>query len=94
MVQVPASISEADVPEAVQTGGVVDEKLTGSPELAVAAKVTFDRATWLPIAGKLMVCDACPTVCVNTADVLPALLLSPLYTAVMLCAPAAKLAVE
>jgi hypothetical protein len=40
IVQVPAEISVAVEPETVQTEGVVDVKLTGRPELAVAVNVT------------------------------------------------------
>jgi len=36
MVQVPATSREAVEPVTVQIAGVVDVKLTGSPELAVA----------------------------------------------------------
>lgn len=36
MVQVPVAIKEAVVPDTVQAAAVVDTKLTGRPELAVA----------------------------------------------------------
>ena len=39
MLHVPAAISVTVVPDTVQTAGVVDAKVTGRPELAVALVV-------------------------------------------------------
>ncbi len=44
MVQVPAPSSEAVVPETVQMVGVVEVKLTGRPELAVADSAMVELA--------------------------------------------------
>jgi hypothetical protein len=57
MVQVPAANSEAVDPETVQMVGVVELKLTGSPELAVAVSVTpIDVLIgWVGIAAKVIV---------------------------------------
>ena len=49
---------DAVAPATVQTEVVADEKLTVSPELAVADSVTFAPTFWLAIAGKLIVCGA------------------------------------
>jgi hypothetical protein len=45
----------AVVPETEQTEVVAEAKLTVSPELAVADRVTFAPTIWLPIVGKIMV---------------------------------------
>lgn len=62
MVQVPTAISVAVVPLTVQMVGVDDVKLTGSPELAVAVKVTVAGVVvpriWVGIVPKLMVWGA------------------------------------
>jgi hypothetical protein len=42
IVQVPAASSEANEAETVQTEGVVEVRLTGSPELALAANTIVD----------------------------------------------------
>jgi hypothetical protein len=57
MVQVPAVISEAVVPETEQTAAVVEAKLTGRPESDVADSATVPPADWAAIAPKVMVCD-------------------------------------
>ena len=45
----------------VQIPGVVDAKLTGSPELAVAVKLGVVPKLWLPGLGKEIVCVALVT---------------------------------
>ena len=57
MVQVPTVSSEAIEPETVQTVDVIDVKLTGSPELAVAVNVTptDEFIAWFGIALKVIV---------------------------------------
>jgi len=50
-VQVPAACSKAVDPEVVQTVGVVEVKLTGSPELAVATNETVVLALWSEVTG-------------------------------------------
>ena len=55
MVQVPAAINEAVEPETVQTAGVVDAKLTASPELAVADRAKEVPAVCAAIPAKAMV---------------------------------------
>ena len=55
MVQVPPAISDAVLADTVQTDGVRELKLTAKPELAVAERFTFVKATWVAMAGKLMV---------------------------------------
>ena len=54
MMQLPVALTEAVVPVTVQTAGVTEAKLTVSPELAVADKVTLAPITWLAMGGKLM----------------------------------------
>ncbi len=44
MVQVPAASSEAVAPETVHMAEVVEVKLTGSPELAVAVSAKVELA--------------------------------------------------
>ncbi len=61
MVQVPAAYSEAADPETQQMVGVVEVKLTGSPELAVAVSVKDPLIVWGEIGKKLMVCWISPT---------------------------------
>jgi hypothetical protein len=59
-VQVPPEISVTVVPATVQTEGVSDEKLTASPDDAVALTVIGPVPnSWLAMTGKLMVCAAC-----------------------------------
>ncbi len=60
MVQVPAASSEAIDPDTVHTAGVVEVKLTGSPELAVAVSVKAMLIIWGEIGKKLMVCWVLP----------------------------------
>jgi hypothetical protein len=45
----------AVVPATVHTAGVVDAKLTGSPELAVAVRETDPPALWPATTPKLIV---------------------------------------
>jgi hypothetical protein len=54
MVQFPEAISDAVASATVQTVFVVDTKLTGNPELAVADKVSVVPAVWLAMATKVM----------------------------------------
>ena len=60
MVQVPGASSEAVESETVQIVGVVDVKLTGSPELAVAVKAKVELAFCAGIAPNVMVCWVLP----------------------------------
>jgi hypothetical protein len=57
MVQVPTEISVTVEPETVQTEKVVDLKLTGRPELAVAGNATATDVltTWGGIAANVIV---------------------------------------
>ena len=55
MVQVPETRSVTVEPEMVHTVAVVEAKLTGNPELAVAVNVIDEAAGWLVIAAKLRV---------------------------------------
>ena len=65
MVQVPAATSVSVLPLTVQTLGVVEAKLTGRFELAVATNAGGAvPKVWLPGEVKLMVCavsGAAPT---------------------------------
>lgn len=85
MVQVPTAINVAVVPLTVQTAGVDDVKLTGSPELAVAVKFTVAGVVvpsiWVGIVPKVIVCTVsgsaetaklCPTSGAATNVALPA----------------------
>ena len=57
MVQVPAATSVSVLPLTVQTLGVVEAKLTGRPELALATSVGgATLMIWLPGELKVMVC--------------------------------------
>jgi hypothetical protein len=56
MVQVPEAMNVAVVPETVQTDVVVEMKLTGNAELAVAARVSGVPTFWAPGLAKVMVC--------------------------------------
>ena len=59
MEHVPAATSATEAPETVQTAGVVEAKLTASPELAVALTVNAALFTCrLLRAAKLIVCAA------------------------------------
>ena len=55
MVQVPVPMNVAVEPETVQTAGVVDAKLTASPELAVADRTRVVPAVCGAIPAKAMV---------------------------------------
>ena len=58
MVQLPYSSSDAVLPETVHTAGVVEEKVTDRPELAVADRATLvDAICPSGMDGKVMVCD-------------------------------------
>jgi hypothetical protein len=56
MMQFPAATIEAVLPETVQIAGVVDEKLTARPELAVADRFTVAPMFCAAMAAKVMVC--------------------------------------
>ena len=58
--QVPAVSSAAVVPEIVQTDVVVDTKLIGNPELAVAVSARVELALCAGIEEKVMVCCELP----------------------------------
>ena len=60
MVQVPAISNEAFGPETLQIAGVVDAKLTGRPELAVAVSARIELADWTGICSKMMDCVVFP----------------------------------
>ena len=60
MLQVPAVARVAAEPPTIQTAGVVEIKLTGNPELAVAASVRVEAATCVGIDPKLIVCVVVP----------------------------------
>jgi hypothetical protein len=53
--QVPAATRVTDAPATVQTAVVVDAKLTGNPELAVALSVAVEPTDPLPGAANVMV---------------------------------------
>jgi hypothetical protein len=57
MVQVPAAMKVAVVPETVQTLVVVEAKLTVKPELAVAVSVSGVPMLCVLGAAKVIVCD-------------------------------------
>ena len=62
MEQLPTATSVSVLPLTVQTLGVVEAKLTASPELAVAASAGgVVPSVWLPGEAKLMVCAPAPT---------------------------------
>ena len=54
-VQVPAANRLAVAPEIVHTVGVVEAKLTGRPELAMAVRLSVVSAYCAAIAAKLIV---------------------------------------
>ena len=61
-VQVPAATSVSAVPLTVQTAGVLDAKLTKSPELALAINAAgVVPSVWLPGDTKVMVCAPAAT---------------------------------
>jgi hypothetical protein len=49
----------AVAPETEQTDDVVEVKLTGNPEVAVADSESSVPAVWPAIAPKVIVCDSC-----------------------------------
>jgi hypothetical protein len=55
IVQVPAVSRVATLPDTAQTDGVVDAKLTGRPEEAVALRLTDADNVAPGIGGKLIV---------------------------------------
>jgi hypothetical protein len=57
MVQVPAAIKDALVPDTVHTAVESDTKDTASPELAVADSVKVAPTDCVAIELKVMVCD-------------------------------------
>ena len=58
MAQVPAMSNDAVVLETVHTVGVEELKVTVRPEVAVAARVSVERAFWAGIGPNAMVCDS------------------------------------
>jgi hypothetical protein len=63
MVQAPAPTTETVLPDTVQTAGVVDEYLTGSPELAAAVRRNGAAPnTRLGNAGNAICCVPATTV--------------------------------
>lgn len=62
MVQVPAAINVAVVPETVQMLVVVDVKVTAKPELAVAESDSGTPTVWVPGFVKVMACITSATV--------------------------------
>ena len=59
MTQAPAVSSDSVLPATVQTEVVVEEKVTGRLELAVADSVSCVKAYCVPVMGvKVMVCEA------------------------------------
>jgi hypothetical protein len=52
------AIKVAVVPETVQTGNVVEAKLTGNPEVAADDSESVVPAVWPAIAPKVIVCDS------------------------------------
>ena len=59
MVQVPVAAKVAAALLTVQTSGVSEAKLIGSPELAVAVSVTVAPTAWLGTALNVIVCADC-----------------------------------
>jgi hypothetical protein len=60
MLQVPAAAIVTAAPDIVQTAGVVEIKLTGRPELAVAVNGSVELTDSPGIAPKLIVCCVLP----------------------------------
>jgi hypothetical protein len=60
MVHIPAVKSEAVEAETVQMAGVIEVKMTGSPELAVAINCSVEFAAWTGIAANVIVCGVLP----------------------------------
>jgi len=55
MMQFPAAIRDAELPDTVQTAGVWDKKPTGRPELAVADRFSVIPLFCVAMAAKVMV---------------------------------------
>jgi hypothetical protein len=62
MVQVPVVSIVADVPDTVQTRGVVEANMTAKLEVAVAESVSGVPTFWVPGLVKVMVCASPLTV--------------------------------
>ena len=61
----------------VQTAGVVDVKVTGNPELAVAPEASGDALnSWAPGLLKVIVCEAAAIDILTTCEFVPALLVA------------------
>lgn len=94
-VQVPALTKVKVVPLTVQTPGVVEDKVTARPELAVATKAPgVVPRFWLPGETKLMVCAAGATMKVCATMVAAAKLVLPPWLAVTEQLPAVTRASE
>lgn len=83
IVQRPTSLTEAVVPDTVQVSGVVEVKLTGRPELAVADRTNVLAAFWVAIMPKVMLWGAALTAKLCAASD------APLPVAVMVQVPGA-----
>ena len=68
MEQVPVAMKEAVLPNTVHTAVVVDLKVTGRPELAVAARFSIVPFVCEAMCGKLMVWPAFVTVKLRETD--------------------------
>src|SRR5690242_2888198 len=95
MVHVPALTSVTVLPETMQTAGVCEKKLTGSPELAVALTVKGLEASGRSESGgeepKLMNCRFCVagnTTKLSVTGGAAAYTLLPICTAVSVHVPA------
>jgi len=77
MEHVPLVSRVAVVPETVQTVPVVDAKLTGRPELAVAERGMSVPTTWAAIGAKVIVWACRWTVKLRVTNVAAAYALSP-----------------
>jgi len=63
MEQVPEATRVTAIPETVQTDGVVEAKLMGRPEVAVALKLKDGvPSNILPMVPNKMLCEVCATV--------------------------------
>ena len=60
IVQLPAAVNVAVVPETVHTLVVCEVKLTVNPDVAVAESVSGIPTTWVPGLGKVMFCERSP----------------------------------
>ncbi len=60
MVQVPAPKKVTTLPDTVHTAGVIELKVTGRPELAVAVSVIGTAADCGPGLGNVIVCGVVP----------------------------------